>query len=1288
MLRVVSGAAFCALLTTSQAQTNYQQLLSFGPSSLSGSQPRGQLLEASDGWLYGTTYAGGASNSGTIFRIGKDGSGFSQVYAFTENDRPQGGLVEVDDGALCGTTSSGGTNHSGTVYRCNKDGSEYVLLHVFPASAGDGKMPICTLTKGLDGILYGTTYSGGVSNLGTVFALGTNGSGYTVLHDFTGTAGGADGSSPFAGVCQGLDGALYGTTLLGGSNNLGTAFKIGTNGANYVILHHFKGGTTDGRWLYGGLVQASNGRLYGTTYYGGTTDVGTIFGVDPDGGNYAVLRSFSSDSQGLQPFTGLVAGNNNVLYGTTRYGGASDGGTVFSVNHDGTGFAVLHRFTVVAVEGSQPLAPLVMGSDGAVYGTTYWGGVYVTNNVYGTLFRLCSPPVITAQPLDQSVTAGQDANFSVTATGTLPLSYQWLFNGADIPGATTSSYTRNNAQPTDEGSYSVVITNMAGSVTSSNAILTLNVPPVITTQPQDQNVNQGSNAVFSVAATGTPTLAYQWRFDGTNIAGATDSSYELANAQPADAGSYSVVVTNMAGSVTSSNAILTVNVPPAITTQPQGQIVIAGQSAIFTVSASGTAPLSYQWCFNTIPIEGATESAYTRVNVQNADAGSYSVIITNVAGSVTSADAVLTINVLLTTTASGAGTVHKYPDQAAYPLDSAVTLVAAPVSGWSFIGWSGGASGTANPLVVTLTSNLAITANFTSAVPDLIVDNTNATFTGSWTTDTASDNFEVNYQYAETVDGSATATATFTPTITTVGNYDVYVWYPTVDPSYSSAAVPHLVSYDGGSTNVIVSQQSGAGSWQLIASGEPFAAGTSGSVWVSNNTGQASMRVAADAVKWVYSSDQYSPPVIIAQPQGQTGELGGNATFTVVAAGTPALAYQWLLNGGDISGATDSSYTLSNLQPANAGSYSVVITNVAGSVTSSNAILTLNALLTITDQPTNLTVCAGAPAVFSVGAIGLDLTYQWQGSGDGGLTFTNISSAATNASYTNPITAVADDGYQYQVIVVSGASSLSVTSAPPAVLTVNAPAVADAGLDQTVCADSPATVLAGAFSGTATTATWSGDGTFAPNAETLNAVYTPTPAEIAAGTDTVTLTTDDPAGPCGAAIDTMLITIEPAATVDAGPDQIVSASSPDTTLTGAFGGAATSATWSGAGTFTPNAATLNAVYTPTTAEIAAGTATVTLTTDDPSGLCGAVNDSMTITINSVSQTSATITSISGTTLEYTGGSGAQFVLLKSADATAPLGSWSREATNTVTPGTFTIPAVGTDTSAFYSIKSE
>jgi uncharacterized lipoprotein YddW (UPF0748 family) len=254
-------------------------------------------------------------------------------------------------------------------------------------------------------------------------------------------------------------------------------------------------------------------------------------------------------------------------------------------------------------------------------------------------------PVITLQPQPQtqSVNAGQSATFTISATGTPTPTYQWRFNGATIMGATATSYTRNNVLPGDAGSYSVVVTNVSGSVTSSNAILMVNVPPAITAQPEGVSVTTGSNAAFVVTATGTSPLGYQWQFNSADIPGATGSSFAWSPAQTNDAGVYSVIVTNVAGSVISSNAVLTVNVPPVITAHPQDVTAAAGSNVTYFVTATGTAPLGYQWRFGATDIAGETGSACTLNNVQATNAGSYSVVVSNVAGTVTSSNAMLAI---------------------------------------------------------------------------------------------------------------------------------------------------------------------------------------------------------------------------------------------------------------------------------------------------------------------------------------------------------------------------------------------------------------------------------------------------------------------------------------------------------------------------------------------------------------------------------------------------------------------------------------------------------------------
>ena len=174
------------------------------------------------------------------------------------------------------------------------------------------------------------------------------------------------------------------------------------------------------------------------------------------------------------------------------------------------------------------------------------------------------------------MTAGGTATFTVSATGTAPLSYQWRRNSVNISGASGSSYTRHNVQPGDAGNYSVVVTNAGGHVTSGNAVLTVNVPPTISAQPQSQTVNQGGTALFSVTASGTAPLSYQWRRNEVNIPGANSSAYTCAGVQTGDAGDYSVLVVNVAGSITSAVAVLTVNLAPWITTQPQDQTVNPG----------------------------------------------------------------------------------------------------------------------------------------------------------------------------------------------------------------------------------------------------------------------------------------------------------------------------------------------------------------------------------------------------------------------------------------------------------------------------------------------------------------------------------------------------------------------------------------------------------------------------------------------------------------------------------------------------------------------------------------
>ena len=252
-------------------------------------------------------------------------------------------------------------------------------------------------------------------------------------------------------------------------------------------------------------------------------------------------------------------------------------------------------------------------------------------------------PSITTQPSSVTITAGQTATFSVIATGTAPLSYQWSQNGTAISGATSSSYTTPAETTSASGAqFTVVVSNSAGSVTSNAATLTVNpaaVAPSITTQPSSVTITAGQTATFSVIATGTAPLSYQWSQNGTAISGATSSSYTTpAETTSASGAQFTVVVSNSAGSVTSNAATLTVNpapVAPSITTQPSSVTITAGQTATFSVTATGTAPLSYQWSQNGTAISGATSSSYTTpAETTSASGAQFTVVVSNSAGSV------------------------------------------------------------------------------------------------------------------------------------------------------------------------------------------------------------------------------------------------------------------------------------------------------------------------------------------------------------------------------------------------------------------------------------------------------------------------------------------------------------------------------------------------------------------------------------------------------------------------------------------------------------------------------
>ena len=249
------------------------------------------------------------------------------------------------------------------------------------------------------------------------------------------------------------------------------------------------------------------------------------------------------------------------------------------------------------------------------------------------------PPAITQQPTGQTVNEGGTLTLSVLATNAT--GYQWKKDGEDIPSATSATYTKQSVAPSDAGSYTCVVSGEGGtSVTSDAATVTVNALPVITQQPSSQTINEGGNISLSVTATGA--TGYQWKKDGSDIPSATNATYSKSGALPADAGSYTCVVTGAGGSVTSNPATITVNALPVITQQPTNQEITEGDTLTLSVVATGAT--GYQWKKGEENILDATTATYTKEGATTADAGSYTCVVTGAGGSVTSNAATVTVN--------------------------------------------------------------------------------------------------------------------------------------------------------------------------------------------------------------------------------------------------------------------------------------------------------------------------------------------------------------------------------------------------------------------------------------------------------------------------------------------------------------------------------------------------------------------------------------------------------------------------------------------------------------------
>jgi Immunoglobulin domain/Beta-propeller repeat len=551
----------------------------------------------------GNVYATGSSISngtGRDYATVKYGTNGNQLWVSRYNGDANGDdspkAVTVDGaGRVFVTGTSNGTNGT-PAYATVAYGANGNQLWVARYDAGPGFSYTYPRALALD-------------NGGNVYVTGASGFGYpyhylTVKYDGNGNE-------------------VWTARYVGdGSNNDPTAIGVDTAGNVYVT-----GG------LYRTVKYDSNGNQLWVARYNGPTNTATTV---------ALSTALALDSTGNVHVTGYIADDG---------GGFGSHWVCATVKYDAHGNQLW-----VANYGVSPQSfatRLAVNDGGDVFVAGYSGSAPPPNGYYNystltlkyTQTTVTGLPVITSDPQGQSVLAGTDVTLTVEASGTVPLGYQWRLDGRDIVGATDATLFFTNVRTSQNGEYSVKVSNSIGWTVSPDARLTVNSPPLIQTQPQSQTVFAGDFAILSVEADGWPYPNLQWQLNGTNLVGQNYGQLINWNVAATDAGNYTVVASNSVGSVTSAVAVLTVIVQaPIITAQPVSRSVYVGENGFFEVQAIAHPPPVYQWQYNEMDIAGATNSVLGLGNVTTNQAGSFRVIVSNYVGAVTSVVATLTVS--------------------------------------------------------------------------------------------------------------------------------------------------------------------------------------------------------------------------------------------------------------------------------------------------------------------------------------------------------------------------------------------------------------------------------------------------------------------------------------------------------------------------------------------------------------------------------------------------------------------------------------------------------------------
>jgi alpha-tubulin suppressor-like RCC1 family protein len=667
--------------------------------------------------------------------------------------------------------------------------------------------------------------------------------------------------------------------------------------------------------------------------------------------NVVAIAAGSYHSLALQSNGTLVGWGDDTYGETTSPAGLSNvvgiaGGNYFSLANQGYS-------TVVAWGNNSYGQTTVPASQNSVVSIAAGG-------YHGLALLHDGSPFITRQPVSETADSGTTIVLSVAVLSAQPVSYQWKLNGVNLVGATNALLTLTNAQTTRSGTYSVVVGNSLGAVSSVETTLTVNnAAPIILVQPANQSVLLGGNAAFSVTANGSPPLSYQWQFNGKNITGATQSTLDLADVTEANVGNYRVEVSNAFGVTISSNAALpaALSLVVAWGDNSNGQTTVPpGLGTVVAIAGDGYSSLALQ-------SDGAVvawgDDSYGETNVLKD-----LVSVVAIAGG-------LYHNLALDNKALVAAWGDDYDGQANVPVG--LTNVAAIAAGFhhslalgsngTVAAWGDDYNGqTTVPLGLSNVGAIAAGGNFSLALQD------NGTV-AAWGDDSAGQ--------------STVPTGLSNMVAIAAGNYfslalgangTVAAWG---DNSHGQTNVPPDLS------NVVAIAAGGYFGLALQDSGTVVA-------WGDDHDGQTNVPPGLSNAVAIAAGEHHAiavfnngSPFIARQPIAGNAYSGATALLSVGAAGAQPLSYQWQLNRANLVGATNALLTLTNVPTNRSGGYSVVVSNSLGTASSADVTLTvIDSAPIIPVQPANQAAPSGGNATFTLNAIGsLPLSYQWQFNG-------------------------------------------------------------------------------------------------------------------------------------------------------------------------------------------------------------------------------------------------------------------------------------------------------------------